>query len=85
MSNFNPMYDDGYFKCLLDLKKFAKDSEKLSIRGVRKQRNYISSFIELLLSNREARMEFMYCQEFSFRMDEDYNIIKYLNKDETNR
>lgn len=80
MSNFNPMYDDGYFKCLLDLKEFVKNSEKIGIRGVRKQRNYISSFIELLLSNREARMEFMHYQELSFRMDEDCNITKHLNR-----
>ena len=82
MSNFNPIYDDGYFKCLLDLKEFVKNSEKVSIRGVRKQRNYISSFIELLLSNREARMEFMHYQELTFRMDKDCNIIKHLKRNE---
>ena len=32
MSNFNPMYDDGYFKCLLDIREFINNSEN-EIKG----------------------------------------------------
>lgn len=77
MSNFNPIFDDGYFSCLLDIKKFIEDSRKLGIRGVNKQHNYISSFIELILSNREARREFMYYQEISFKLNKDFKVIEY--------
>ena len=82
MSNFNPIYDDGYFSCLLDMKKFIEDSEKLGIRGVKKQRNYTASFIELLLSNREARREFMYYQEIDFKLNKDFKIVEHKKRAE---
>lgn len=77
MSEFNPIYDDGYFSCLLDMKKFIEDSEKLGIRSVERQRNYIASFIELLLSNREGRREFMYYQDIGFKLNKDFKIVEY--------
>lgn len=80
MSNFNPIHDDGYFSCLLDMKKFIENSEKLGIRSVKKQHNYIASFIELLLSNREARREFMHYQEIGFKLNKDFKIVEYKKK-----
>ena len=77
MSNFNPLYDDGYFKCLLDIREFINNSEKVGIRGVKKQRNYIRTFIEMLLKNREARSEFMYYGDIGFVIDKDFNVIRH--------
>ena len=51
MSNFNPLYDDGYFKCLLDIREFINNSEKVGIRGVKvdKQLHFICSLIPTVM------------------------------------
>lgn len=77
MNKFNPIYDDGYFKALLDLKEFLSGAGVRSFRGVRLQRSYINSFIDLLLKDRDAREYFRFNQNIGQKVDKSGKIIKW--------
>lgn len=76
MDEFNPMYDDGYFKCLLDIKKFLEDSDKQSIRSLKQYKTYTKSFIDLLLSDANSRSKFRWNQELEIKCDANWKVSK---------
>ena len=77
MDRFNPFYEDGYFKALLDIKEFLSGSGVKHCRGVKIQRTYINSFVGLLLKDVNARNYYRLHHNIGHELNKDGSIKKW--------